>query len=109
MSFQDASMQVDLEVLLSRADKEEIVKALFIKQYPETLVGRKVHVIYDRRFGWDFEASKRGQSITLTVSVNIMDPRLEFVIEEAVRAVVDLRRSFAVDHLRVSGDRRVEA
>jgi len=98
---------IDLEVLLSRQQKEDIVRTMFLNAYPKHIPPSHLQVTYDRRYSWLFGAQKRGRVVSLIISVNITDPQLQWVVDEAVRGVLEMNRSFEL--VKVVGDRRVEA
>ncbi len=80
---------MDVESLLTRTHKEEIVKARLNK--PLTIV------TYDRRYAWDFHVRKSSikegseSFIHVTFSVPISSKRFTRAIEETKKAVEEIR------------------
>ena len=81
---------MDIEKLLSREQKEEIIRSL-IRQYDVRL--QHFTLTYDRRFGWDFEVKRHGLRPIVTFSTSVTDPRFGMVAQECARAIKDIQGS----------------
>lgn len=92
-----------LEHLLNRQQKEEIIASIILQEFPLA----RFRIRYDRRYGWDFAATKRGHSVSVVMSVSIDDPRFGEVIKRIVWALHDFKTMTHAKTIR--GQRRVEA
>lgn len=82
---------MNLEKLLSREQKEAAIKAGLVVHDPR-LEGEIAAVVYDRRFGFDFEVI-RGMAgkPRVTFALSIADERFNDVIQDCAEACVTIR------------------
>lgn len=81
---------MDLEKLLTRVQKEEVIRHLIRENEPKA---QHFSLKYDRRFGWDFEVRRHGLRPIVTFSVSVTDERLGFVAQECARAIREIQES----------------
>ena len=85
--FKMEAVKMDIDKLLTREQKEEIVLA----QLREAGVRHEISLRYDRRYSWDWEVSGRGRRKTKVVfSVPLMSARFGFAITECAKAVREM-------------------
>ena len=90
MATQHRKIIYDPDKLLSRDQKEIVVKKRLIEAIPN--VDGEFVLTYDARFGWDFEVT-RGQAgkAKVTFSAKLSSPRFAGIVKRCAQAIIEIR------------------